>query len=368
MSLSDDIIDAIFTTCATALIGNESLSSSGSSVRAAVVVGRHRRDRVEIRGAQLVVANVVLGDGEQQLGLLVVGRELRRRARDGDQRFEIRRRSRRGGERSCAHARATSARREAQRVERAGAARVATGGVTRVSLARTDASLDAGVIRPSDASCLRSAGANAYRRRDRIAFARGSSTASASERSFGVRRQDDAVVARRRAERGQRKRQREHAERRRRQSRAATPGVDSSRGSRIASRRPSNSLRRAIASAAAAGAPDVTERARDLQQVVRVVTRTRARVEHEVVARVLALDAHLARREPHDRIEPEHDDGNLRDELRERVESLDVRQLVQAARSCAAPPSTRRRRREAGRADRRLPTSSARTRDRSAAA
>ena len=66
-----------------------------------------------------------------------------------------------------------------------------------------------------------------------------------------------------------------------------------------------------------------------MKETVCVVARARARIEHEVVARMFALTAHFARGKPHGGVEPEEGRRYLREQLGERVEALDVRQLVE---------------------------------------
>ena len=74
-------------------------------------------------------------------------------------------------------------------------------------------------------------------------------------------------------------------------------------GSRIASRRPSNSRLRAMGSAVA-GAPRPRAAVEDVEQVAGVVARAGAAGEHEVVAGALALGAQAPRGHPHQRMEP----------------------------------------------------------------
>ena len=103
-------------------------------------------------------------------------------------------------------------------------------------------------------------------------------------------------------------------------------------GSRIAIRRPSSCERCAIARLApaiTAGKRPALHDARDVEQLIGVVGAARARRQHEIVARALALGAQLARRHPRERIEPVRGAGELRDEVRQAVAALHVRELVQ---------------------------------------
>ena len=89
--------------------------------------------------------------------------------------------------------------------------------------------------------------------------------------------------------------------------------------------------------------------ARDLEQLIGVVGAARAGGEHEVVARALALGAHVPRRHPRQRIEPVQRARDLRDHVRQAVAALHVRELVQQHDAqplgrpvCRRPPASAR--------------------------
>ena len=69
--------------------------------------------------------------------------------------------------------------------------------------------------------------------------------------------------------------------------------------------------------------------ARDLEQLVRVVGSARAGRQHQIVARALALGAHVPRGDPRQRVEPVQRARDLREQVREAVAALHVRQLVE---------------------------------------
>ena len=111
--------------------------------------------------------------------------------------------------------------------------------------------------------------------------------------------------------------------------------------------RPSNSLRRAIASATDRGgiAPD---RRHDVEQMLGVVGGARPAGQREIVARTLALGPQLLGRGPDERMEPVHGAREPAERVAEEIMTPYMRQLVQQHRatpversSCRNPPAAR---------------------------
>ena len=69
--------------------------------------------------------------------------------------------------------------------------------------------------------------------------------------------------------------------------------------------------------------------ARDFEQLLCVVWTARAARQDEVVARPLTFGPDMARGHPGERVEPVKGAGQLRDDVRQAVAALDVRELVQ---------------------------------------
>ena len=115
---------------------------------------------------------------------------------------------------------------------------------------------------------------------------------------------------------------------------SARPGQAAARHARVENRHQPSFELRALRHRQARPGQHGGEAARahhtgDVEELVRVVRPARAGGEHEVVAGALTLGAQPPRRHPRERVEPVRRAGDLRDQVRQAIAALHVRELVQ---------------------------------------
>ena len=96
-----------------------------------------------------------------------------------------------------------------------------------------------------------------------------------------------------------------------------------------------------------ATAPDDSlKQVAQISTISRVIGLSNARTDHQIVAGAFSLGFHLPKCNPAQRIEPIDCPGNLRDQMGQTIQPLDVRQFVRqrgcAGRwtNCLLPPAT----------------------------